>query len=192
MFCEGSRSFAENYSPPHHGHRNLPASSGLPATIGALVTVGFSFDDEPRANSKGKSTVATSGPHNLRRRSNCNLCACTKCRGPNNTGPRYGCATRSPSRGRACPTLLGWAAMYTEGTASRPPTAKSLADIGVQENEIRARAGSRRWMEGFSLKDSPPLWKARKQAGGRWPSRPRGHERAAWGANPSHPPGSSR
>ena len=39
-----------------------------------------------------------------------------------------------PTRG--APTLLGLAAMYTEGTASRPPTAKGLADIGVQENEI--------------------------------------------------------
>ena len=29
--------------------------------------------------------------------------------------------------------------MYTEGTASRPPTAKGLADIGVQENEIGSR-----------------------------------------------------
>jgi hypothetical protein len=26
--------------------------------------------------------------------------------------------------------------MYAEGTASRPPTAKILADIGVQKNEI--------------------------------------------------------
>ncbi len=30
--------------------------------------------------------------------------------------------------------LPGSAAMYTEGTASRPPTAKGLADIGVQEH----------------------------------------------------------
>jgi hypothetical protein len=29
--------------------------------------------------------------------------------------------------------------MYTERTASRPPTAKGLADIGVQENEICTR-----------------------------------------------------
>ena len=29
--------------------------------------------------------------------------------------------------------------MYTEGTASRPPTAKGLADIGLQENEICTR-----------------------------------------------------
>ena len=42
-------------------------------------------------------------------------------------------------RGRACPTLLGSAAMCTKGTASRPPTAKGLADIGVQENEICSR-----------------------------------------------------
>jgi hypothetical protein len=36
---------------------------------------------------------------------------------------------------RDAPTLAGSAAMYTEGTASRPPPAKGLADIGVQENE---------------------------------------------------------
>src|SRR5271157_1614719 len=41
---------------------------------------------------------------------------------------------RAPTRG--APTLLGSAAMYTKGTASRPPTAKGLVDIGVQENEI--------------------------------------------------------
>ncbi len=38
--------------------------------------------------------------------------------------------------------LPGSAAMYTEGTASRPPTAKGLADIGVQENEICSRVGA--------------------------------------------------
>jgi hypothetical protein len=81
------------------------------------VTVSFSFDDEPTVNSKNELTVATSGSQNLRRRSNCNLCACT-------FPP---CATRSPSRGRACPTLPSSAAMYAEGTASRPPTAKGLA-----------------------------------------------------------------
>ena len=37
------------------------------------------------------------------------------------------------------PAVLGSAAMYTEGTASRPPTAKGPLDIGVQENEIGAR-----------------------------------------------------
>jgi hypothetical protein len=36
-------------------------------------------------------------------------------------------------------TLPGSAAMYTEGRASRPPTAKGLADIGVQENEVCTR-----------------------------------------------------
>ena len=92
------------------------------ATVGALVTGSFSFNDEPEVNFKNELTVATSGPQDLRRRSNCNLCACSF--------PR--CATRSPSRGRACPTLPGSAAMYAEGTASRPPTAKGLADIGVQ------------------------------------------------------------
>jgi hypothetical protein len=84
--------------------------------------VGFRFEDEPTGNSKDELTVATSGPSYLSRRSNCNLCACI-------FPP---CATRSPGRGRACPTLPGSAAMYAEGTASRPPTAKGLADIGVR------------------------------------------------------------
>ncbi|MGD1103459.1 MAG: hypothetical protein ABSA59_15520 [Terriglobia bacterium] len=43
------------------------------ATVSALVTVGFSFDDEPTVNSQDELAVATSGSHNLRRRSNCNL-----------------------------------------------------------------------------------------------------------------------
>jgi hypothetical protein len=90
----------------------------------ALVTVGFSFDGEPTVNSQDELTVATSGSQGLSRRSNCNLCACS-------FPP---CATRSPAAGtgRACPTLPGSAAMYTEGTASRPPTAEGLANIGVQ------------------------------------------------------------
>jgi hypothetical protein len=37
-------------------------------TATALVTVGFSFDDEPTVNSQDELTVATSGSHNLRRR----------------------------------------------------------------------------------------------------------------------------
>ena len=41
-------------------------------------------------------------------------------------------------QGRGAPTHLGSAAMCTEGTASRPPTAKGLADIRVQENVICA------------------------------------------------------
>jgi hypothetical protein len=36
----------------------------------------------------------------------------------------------------AAAALPGSAAMYTEGAASRPRTAKGLADIGVQENKI--------------------------------------------------------
>jgi hypothetical protein len=40
------------------------------ATITAFVAEGFSFDDEPMVNSKRELTVATSGPHNLRRCSN--------------------------------------------------------------------------------------------------------------------------
>ena len=35
-----------------------------------LVTVGFVFQDEPTVNSQDELTVATSGSHNLRRRSN--------------------------------------------------------------------------------------------------------------------------
>ena len=95
----------------------------------ALVTVSFSFDDEPTVNSKDELSVATSRSSDLRRRSNCNLCAYS-------FPP---CATRSPGRGRACPTLPGSAAMYAEGTVRRltdPPTAKGLAAIGVQENGI--------------------------------------------------------
>ena len=46
---------------------------GQRATVTALVTVGFSFDDEPRVNSKDELTVATSGSHNLRRRSGADL-----------------------------------------------------------------------------------------------------------------------
>ena len=44
--------------------------AALQATIRALVTAGFSFDDEPTVNSQGELAVATSGSHNLRRRSN--------------------------------------------------------------------------------------------------------------------------
>jgi len=118
------------------------------ARAAAFVTAGFSFDDEPTLNSNDESTVATSTicpvthhpltpssaeegsySHNLRRRSSCNLCACS-------IPP---CATRTPGRGRACPTLPGSAVIYAEGTASRPPTAKGLADIGVQEDDICTR-----------------------------------------------------
>jgi hypothetical protein len=45
------------------------------ATVTAFVTVGFSFDDEPTVDSQDELAVATSGSHNLRRRSYCNLCA---------------------------------------------------------------------------------------------------------------------
>jgi hypothetical protein len=41
------------------------------------MTVGFSFDDEATANSKDELTVAPSGSQDLRRRSSCNLCACS-------------------------------------------------------------------------------------------------------------------
>src|SRR5208337_1688886 len=109
------------------------------ATACAVVTVGFSFDDEPTVNSKDELTVATSGSHNLRRCSNRNLRACS-------FPP---CATRSPGGGRACPTLPGSAAMYTEGTASRPPTAKGLADIGVRPGSAPIYRG------GFSHRPRP-------------------------------------
>jgi len=45
----------------------------------------------------------------------------------------------APMPTRGAPTLRGSAAMYREGTASRPPTAEGLADSGVQENEICTR-----------------------------------------------------
>jgi hypothetical protein len=41
------------------------------------MTVGFSFDGEATANSKDELTVAPSGSQDLRRRSSCNLCACS-------------------------------------------------------------------------------------------------------------------
>ena len=40
------------------------------AVATALVTISFSFDDEPTANSQDELAVATSGSHNLRRRLN--------------------------------------------------------------------------------------------------------------------------
>jgi len=40
------------------------------ATVTVLVTVGFPFDDGPTVNSQDELAVATSGSHNLRRRSN--------------------------------------------------------------------------------------------------------------------------
>jgi hypothetical protein len=39
------------------------------ATITAFGTVAFHFDDEPTVNSQDELAVATSGSHNLRRRS---------------------------------------------------------------------------------------------------------------------------
>jgi len=45
----------------------------------------------------------------------------------------------------------------TNAPKSSPPSSPSRA------------AGSRPWMEGFSLKNSPPLWKVLKQESGRWP-----------------------
>ncbi len=39
------------------------------AGVTAFATVGFPFDDDPTVNSQGELTVATSGSHNLRRRS---------------------------------------------------------------------------------------------------------------------------
>jgi hypothetical protein len=40
------------------------------AKVTALVAMGFSFDDEPTVNSQDEMAVATSGSHNLSRRSN--------------------------------------------------------------------------------------------------------------------------
>ena len=74
------------------------------ATVSALVTVVFSFDDEPTVNSKDELTAATSGSRNLRRRSNCNLRA-----------SRFPpCATRSPSVSvvNGSPTARGLSAVF--------------------------------------------------------------------------------
>ncbi len=46
---------------------------GQRATVTALVTAGFSLDDEPRVSSKNELTVATFGSHNLRHRSGADL-----------------------------------------------------------------------------------------------------------------------
>jgi hypothetical protein len=55
-----------------------------------------------------------------------------------------------------------------------------------------ARPQSRRWMEGFSLNNSPPLWKVPKhEAGEMWARRRRPAEGAV-GANSSRPTGSFR
>jgi|GEM_PF-6044073 len=40
------------------------------ATAAAFASVGISIDDEPTVNSQDELAVATSGSHNLRRRSN--------------------------------------------------------------------------------------------------------------------------
>ena len=60
---------------------HLSASPTLIRKRGAvptgLATTGFSFADEPPVNSKDELSAATSGSHNLRRRSNCNPCACS-------------------------------------------------------------------------------------------------------------------
>jgi hypothetical protein len=46
--------------------------------ITVLVTMSFSFDDEPRVNSQDELAVATSGSVNLKCRSNCNLRVCDR------------------------------------------------------------------------------------------------------------------
>ena len=130
----------------------------------ALATTGFSFNDEPIVKSQHELALATSGSHNLRRRSNCNLCACS-------FPP---CATRSPGRGRACPTLPGSAAMHAEGTASRPPTAKGLLDIGVQPGSALIYRG------GFSHRPSSRAAESTTQV------------RAKFAVPPARPPGCRR
>jgi len=132
--------------------------------------VGFSFDDEPTVNSKDELGVprasspctwaelalsAAKGCPCYGRRSNCSLRACS-------FPP---CATRSPGRGRACPTLrkgtregcpypswFGGNGHEGDGPAWRdPPTAKGLANIGVQENEICARVVAQGPRSGWRL-----------------------------------------
>jgi len=51
-------------APPNHGFERVAI------TVIALMTMGFSFDDEPTVHSQDELAVATSGSHNLRRRSN--------------------------------------------------------------------------------------------------------------------------
>jgi len=52
---------------------------------------------------------------------------------------------------------------------------------------VSARPPSRRWLEGFSLKHSPPPWKILKHEAGEV-----GPQEAAVGANSSRPTGSCR
>jgi hypothetical protein len=102
----------------------------------ALATTGFSFNDEPTVNSKDELTAATSGTsyswHGHPARAHGQDAHST---GAVRTVISALVAShlaeldhQAASRGRACPTLPGSAAMYKEGTASRPPTAKGLAD----------------------------------------------------------------
>jgi hypothetical protein len=57
-----------------------------------------------------------------------------------------------------------------------PAPAKALRPVVKAQKTSRAATGQdrRRWMEGFSLKNSPPLWKVLKQESGRWVSNPEG------------------
>ena len=48
----------------------MPRTLGSMTALQILVPVRLSFHDEPTINSHGELAVATSAPHNLRRRSN--------------------------------------------------------------------------------------------------------------------------
>ena len=87
---------------------------GQLATVSVLVTAGFSFDDEPTVNSKDELTVATSGSHDLRRRS-----------GADPAGA--GSALR-----RLAASHLAQLDHQVKGVVNGSFTAKALPDIGVQ------------------------------------------------------------
>jgi hypothetical protein len=68
---------------------------------------------------------------------------------------------------------------YLAVSVCAPPQPKPLRPrVGPPKNSAPSSpsrsAGSRRWMEGFSLKNRPPLWKVLKQEAGRWAPHPEG------------------
>jgi len=68
---------------------------------------------------------------------------------------------------------------YLAVSVCAPPQPKPLRPrVGAPKSSAPSSpsrsAGSRRWMEGFSLKNRPPLWKVLKQEAGRWAPHPEG------------------
>jgi len=80
------------------------------ATVAAFVAAGFSFDDEPTVNYQDELTVATSGSHNLSRRSNGSM------------------QLRDVGVGLALPGVPQ-GECGTGGTASCPPTVKEVGQL---------------------------------------------------------------